>query len=632
MKDNIRPVDVLYKYWGYGSFRECQEEIIEAVLAGRDTIGLLPTGGGKSITFQVPSLMLDGLTVVVTPLISLMKDQVDNLRERGVRAACLHSGMARAERRLTLDRLDLGKTKILYVSPEKLAGKDFHHELKRWDVSFIVVDEAHCISQWGYDFRPSYLNLQALRREFPDAPILALTASATPEVVADIADKLGMNSPQVISKSFSRQNISYVVRHTDDKPRQLLKVLSATSGSSIVYARSRRRTAELAQLLQSYGISADFYHAGLEPHDKTEKQDRWKNDEIRVMVATNAFGMGIDKPDVRVVVHFDIPPTLEEYYQEAGRAGRDGKESFAVLLASQPDKALMTRRLNENFPGREYILSVYERVGNYLNVSVGSGYDQVYEFNIAGFLKTFDLKPSPTVAALRTLTRAGAIEFNENYNSRSRVSFTVDKRDLYDLRVDDTTDRVLQALLRSYTGLFADFISIDEVHLGQAARCTPQQVYDSLLLLSRMKILSYVPKTNMPFIYYPTSRDLPKHVVIPRAVYEDLYERAMRRMEAMRDYVFSPPGCRVSHMLRYFGEADPEPCGKCDICRAQKQAPRPADLSAHIDNVLNQNVTASLAQLIDGLPEARRDEALDILRQRLEQGTVKAIGSGFRKV
>lgn len=622
----MTPIEVLGKYWGYDAFRECQLEIIESVLAGHDTIGLLPTGGGKSITFQVPALISDGLTVVVTPLISLMKDQVDNLRERGIRAGCLHSGMSRAERRLTTDRLMLGLTKILYLSPEKLGNKSFMAELQNLDVRIIVVDEAHCISQWGYDFRPSYLNLVELRRLFPGVPVLALTATATPAVVKDIADKLGMANPAIFSRSFSRDNISYIVRICDNKDSRMLRVLLNTSGSAIVYARSRRRTVTLAETLRENGISADFYHAGLESHVKTEKQDRWKNGEIRVMVATNAFGMGIDKPDVRTVIHYDLPSSLEEYYQEAGRAGRDGLESYAVLLASQADKALLKRRLNENFPGREFILMVYERACNFLDIAVGDGYDRVYEFNLTAFLQTFDLKATPVLAALHTLTRAGAMQFDENYNSRSRVSITINKEELYGLRLDDLTDRVLQSLLRRYTGLFSDFVPIDEVALASSASCTPQQVYESFLLLSRMKVLSYVPKSNLPYIYFPTSRDLPKHVVIPRAVYEDLLERATVRMEAMRDYVFGYCTCRVQRMLAYFGEKSDTPCGKCDECRERSRAARrpqiEADVSVALDRLLAASPGGLTPEQINAAFPAHAREAIELIRARAEEGTV----------
>lgn len=629
----MTPHDILSRYWGYTSFRECQLEIIESVLAGHDTIGLLPTGGGKSITFQVPAMIVNGLTVVVTPLISLMKDQVDNLRAIGIYAGCLHSGMARAERRLTEDRLNLGKTKILYISPEKLARKDFHESLRRWRVGLIVVDEAHCISQWGYDFRPSYLGIPVLRTLFPDAPVLALTATATPAVVADIADKLCLRAGHnIFSRSFTRPNISYIVRHDEDKPSRMLRVLQNTAGSAIVYARSRRRTVQLAQMLIEAGISADFYHAGLDPHDKTEKQDRWKSGDIRVMVATNAFGMGIDKPDVRVVVHYDLPPSLEEYYQEAGRAGRDGRESYAVLIASTPDKGLLKRRLNENFPGREYILMVYERMCNFLGVAVGEGYDRVFEFNLTGFLATFGLKPAPTVAALRTLTRAGAIEFDENYNSRSRVMIVCRRDELYELNLDSLTDRILQHILRRCTGLFADYVPLDEVSVASGVHCTPQQVYDSLLMLSRMKVLSYIPKSNMPIVYFPTSRDLPKHVQIPRAVYEDLLERATRRMEAMRQYVFDYPRCRVSLMLGYFGETDAEPCGKCDLCRERKVASlhrSQADLDKAIDALLAASPGGLDIESLRAAFPSRLDDAIDNLRRRADEGQLRIVDARF---
>ena len=563
--------DILKRYWGYDSFRPRQEEIIMSVLDGRDTLGLLPTGGGKSLTFQVPAMVFEGITVVVTPLISLMKDQVDNLRAAGIRAVCLHSGLSRAEHRLALDRCRLGKAKLMYVSPEKLQSATFIDQLRSMDVSFLVVDEAHCISQWGYDFRPSYLKISLIRELFPDIPVLALTASATPVVVDDIMDKLGFKERNVYARSFSRDNLSYIVRNDFDKERRLINVLTNTSGSAIVYVRSRRRTREIADMLVRNGISADYYHAGLDATEKNEKQNNWKTDGVRVMVATNAFGMGIDKPDVRTVVHYDIPSSLEEYYQEAGRAGRDGKEAFAVLLVSRADKGRRTRMLSEMFPPKDFIRRVYELAGNFVNVAVGDGYNSVYEFNFALFLKTYDLPPLTTRSAMRLLTQAQYFEFVEEVTMQSRVMITANKSELYSVKLDEAGERVFNMLLRSYTGLFADFVYINESVIARRADVDEQKVYETMLQLSRMHILQYVPRKSTPYLYYTTSRELPKYIDMPRSVYEDQYKRRKERIEAMKRFSFGDDDCRVNVMLRYFGEKPEAPCGKCDVCRSRNR-------------------------------------------------------------
>lgn len=563
--------DILKRYWGYDSFRPRQEEIIMSVLDGRDTLGLLPTGGGKSITFQVPAMVFEGITVVVTPLISLMKDQVDNLRAAGIRAVCLHSGLSRAEHRLALDRCRLGKAKLMYVSPEKLQSATFIDQLRSMDVSFLVVDEAHCISQWGYDFRLSYLKISLIRELFPDIPVLALTASATPVVVDDIMDKLGFKERNVYARSFSRDNLSYIVRNDFDKERRLINVLTNTSGSAIVYVRSRRRTREIADMLVRNGISADYYHAGLDATEKNEKQNNWKTDGVRVMVATNAFGMGIDKPDVRTVVHYDIPSSLEEYYQEAGRAGRDGKEAFAVLLVSRADKGRLTRMLSEMFPPKDFIRRVYELAGNFVNVAVGDGYNSVYEFNFALFLKTYNLPPLTTRSAMRLLTQAQYFEFVEEVTMQSRVMITANKSELYSVKLDEAGERVFNMLLRSYTGLFADFVYINESVIARRADVDEQKVYETMLQLSRMHILQYVPRKSTPYLYYTTSRELPKYIDMPRSVYEDQYKRLKERIEAMKRFSFGDDDCRVNVMLRYFGEKPEAPCGKCDVCRSRNR-------------------------------------------------------------
>lgn len=624
----MTPEDVLERYWGYDSFRECQREIIDSVLDGADTIGLLPTGGGKSVTFQVPAMILDGVTIVVTPLISLMKDQVDNLRRRDVPAACIHSGMSRHELNVAMDRLFIGKTKLLYLSPEKLSRADFIASISTLPVNLIVVDEAHCISQWGYDFRPSYLRISELRRTFAGVPVLALTATATPQVVADIADKLGMRSPAVFSKSFSRDNLSYIVRHTEAKDEMLEQVLRGTQGSAIVYVRSRRRTSVIAAMLEQRGISADFYHAGLAPEEKEERQDAWMAGEKRVMVATNAFGMGIDKPDVRVVVHYDLPPSLEEYYQEAGRCGRDGLTSYAVLLAAKADKGLLKRRLSDSFPPRPYIRDVYDKLCVFLDVAMGEGFNHTFEFNVTSFCKRYELQPRPVAAALSILSRSGVIEYGDDANSRSRIMVVMDRRDFYSLQLPSDVDAILQAIMRTYTGIFADFVPIDELRLSYLTSYSTEEVYQALLLLARMRVLQYIPKRSLPYVYFPSNREEGRHIVIPCTVYEEQLERATKRMEAMRDYVFSDEGCRVERMLRYFGDPTARPCGKCDLCRARRK-PQPRDVGPALEQLLDSG-PLDVGVVRRTFPTAY-EEAMSYLRSAADSGSLVFDGIAFSR-
>lgn len=624
------PEEILRKYWGYDSFREKQLDIINSVLAGNDTLGLLPTGGGKSITFQVPALLLPGLTIVVTPLISLMKDQVDNLRALDIPAAAIHSGLTRAEQKLAFDRCRLGKMKILYLSPEKLQGKAFLDRLTEIDVSLIVVDEAHCISQWGYDFRPSYLKIANLRNIYPEAPILALTASATPEVTADIMAQLRFRTQNLFSKSFNRPNISYIVRKTDSKSQMLLRVLKSTSGCAIVYVRSRRRTKEVAEFLQQSGISAEFYHAGLSAEIKNDKQNRWKNDQVRVMVATNAFGMGIDKPDVRTVVHIDPTSSLEEYYQEAGRAGRDGKPSYAVFITSPGvDKATLTRRLNESFPEKDVIRRVYELVCNFLSIAVGSGYNMLYEFNFALFCERFKLRPPVVRNSLALLTRAGHLEFVEEITTQSRVMVIMNKRELYDLKLDSVTDSVFQLILRTYTGLFADYVYISEDLIASRLRLTGAQVYDALLALQRQHAIHYVPRKTTPYILMTSSRQLPKYLTFPPAIYEQMQQRMKHRVDAMRRFVFDDNKCRVNTMLEYFGETPTEVCGTCDVCRDRRKQSVVSEkqLTETIMYLLSHGTKPTI-DYIARQASVSPDRVIKILRPLLDEGVIEVSSDG----
>lgn len=569
---------ILKKYWGYDSFRTLQREIIESVMSGHDTLGLMPTGGGKSITFQVPGMAFEsGLTIVVTPLISLMKDQVDNLKRRGITAVMLNSGMTIRETRIAWERLCNGRARFLYVSPEKLRNAYFLDELSRLPVRLIVVDEAHCISQWGYDFRPSYLKIADLRKVHPDVPVLALTATATPEVAEDIMLQLAFRKDSNKFKmSFVRDNISYLVRESENKFYDIFHILSRTEGSGIVYVRSRRKTREIAEYLNASGISADYYHAGLTYETKVERQNAWQTGGVRVIVATNAFGMGIDKPDVRIVVHSDFPPSLEEYYQEAGRAGRDGKKSYAVLLASKNDKTTLRRKLKLSFPDRDFIKLTYERACNFMHLAIGEGYETLKEFDIELFCETFHLQRQQTLASFHLLSQAGYLDYIEETENNSRVMITVDREELYHLDASQEADRTLQCILRQYPGLFSDYVQINEGKISRETGLDQETVYNSLLELSRRKILVYVPRRRTPFMFIPTSREESRYLTIGKRIYEERFNVMSKRIEAMIDYAYNDGGCRVNRMLSYFGEDSSCDCGKCDVCRSRKKS------SAHI--------------------------------------------------
>lgn len=561
---------LLKKYWGYDDFRGIQREIIESIGSGHDTLGLMPTGGGKSITFQVPALAMEGVCVVITPLIALMKDQVHHLRQRGIMAAAVYSGMQHDDIIRILENCILGSTKLLYVSPERLGSGLFQTKLRHMKVSFITVDEAHCISQWGYDFRPSYLQIAEIRRICPDVPVLALTATATPKVVEDICDKLTLSTPHtfnIFRMSFERKNLTYLVSHAMDKRTELIQLLNGEKGAAIVYVRSRRHAREVAELLTEAGLSATFYHAGLEHAVKDQRQRDWQHDRVRIMVATNAFGMGIDKPDVRIVAHYDCPDSIEAYFQEAGRAGRDGQPSRAILLYNAADEPKLRKRISDTFPEKEYIRKVYDHLAYYYQIATGDGYGVSREFNIDDFCRKFNHFPIRVHAALQILQRAGYIEYTEEQDNQARVRFLVTRDDLYRLRGDSPNEeRVIVALLRSYGGLFADYGFIDESMIANQCGMKSHEVYQTLKGLSEKHILHFIPRKQVPYIRYMQRREDSEHVQLSKEVYEERLTQYKERIEAMLRYAKDSSRCRSRQLLEYFGEKDTKDCGQCDVC------------------------------------------------------------------
>ena len=570
---------ILQKYWGYPDFRGIQRNIIESIASGRDTLGLMPTGGGKSITFQVPALAQEGVCIVITPLIALMKDQVQHLREHGILADAIYADKSRSEILQTLDNTIFGGVKILYVSPERLASEMFQTKLRHIHVSFITVDEAHCISQWGYDFRPSYLQIASIREMKPGIPILALTATATPEVVDDIQERLHFKEKNVFKMSFERKNLAYVVREAEDKQGEMIHILQSVGGSAIVYARSRKRTKEMAQLLSQQGITATFYHAGLDPDVKDQRQKAWQKDEVRVMCATNAFGMGIDKPDVRVVIHIDCPDSLEAYFQEAGRAGRDGQKSYAVLLYNKHDELKLCKRVDDTFPPKELIQDIYEHLAYFYQIGVGSGQGKTFEFDIEKFCVTYKYFPTKVDAALRILERSGYLHYEDNPDGKARVMFLLGRNDLYQLdQLAPSQDAVVTALLRSYGSLFVDLTYIDETMIARQAELTIQQVYFALKSLAARHIIQFIPRRKIPFISYTRDRVDGDKVVIPKEVWESRREQYEKRIKSMIRYAKNDEVCRSRQLLAYFGEENDRDCKQCDVCLADQTEEREKEL------------------------------------------------------
>lgn len=626
----MSPSEVLKEYWGYDGFRPMQEEIITAALEGKDVLAIMPTGGGKSICFQVPGLMRDGITLVVTPLIALMKDQVQNLNDRGVRALAIHAGMSRHEVDLALNNAAYGDYKFLYLSPERLGTQLFRSYIDVLDVSFIVVDEAHCISQWGYDFRPDYLRIGELRERI-DAPVIAVTATATPSVAQDIMERLGFKEKLLLKSGFERPNLSYIVRQVEDKYSQILNVCNGVPGTGIVYARNRRKCEELSAFLMAQGVSASFYHAGLGGQARAERQAAWKSGAVRVMVCTNAFGMGIDKPDVRFVVHYDLPESPEAYFQEAGRAGRDGKRSFAVQLWNSVDVRRAKQIEDVSFPSLEYIEDVYQKLHAFFEIPYDTGMGRQLKFKIEDFCKRFGLQRAPAFYALKYLERTEHLTYSEEVDIPTKVRINVDRKSLYDVELADQGQaNVLEALMRSYTGIFSFLQQIDEEYVARLAGQTVPQLRQSLYGLSLAHVISYVPTDHSDVVVLHHDRLRPGNVNLMPSRYAMLKESYHSRSEAMLEYVSETSECRSRYLLRYFGQTETTDCGTCDVCRARRAALPARTLQQMtrrklIEYIDEKDGEYSLEEIVAefGNPSGNHSpDYLDILRQLIDNGDV----------
>jgi ATP-dependent DNA helicase RecQ len=624
--------ELLKHYWGYDTFRPLQEDIIHAVVAGRDTLALLPTGGGKSICFQVPAMLKDGICIVVSPLIALMKDQVENLQAKGIEAVAIYAGMGKREIDILLDNCIFGKIKFLYLSPERLLSELVRVRISYMNVSLFAIDEAHCVSQWGYDFRPSYLKVKELREIHPDVPVIALTATATARVREDIVEKLDMKIPEVFVQSFARKNLSYVVFDLEDKHRKLLSVVHKVKGSGLVYVRNRRETAEVAIFLNRNGVSADFYHAGLERNERSRKQDEWKKGKTRVMVATNAFGMGIDKSDVRFVVHLDLPESLEAYYQEAGRAGRDEKRAFAVLLANAADEQILKAKYTDSFPSVEEIKKVYHDLGNYFQLAYGAGEGLNFDFDIAEFCKRFNIGVIKALGALKFLEHDGYIVLSENIFLQSRVMFLIANEDVYRFQIENAGyDPLIKTLLRSYSGMFDQYVKIKESDVAHRIGISYRDVVGHLNKLQEQGLLSYLPQTDQPQLQFVRSRVDFVHLDIDVKYIELRKKIQSDQISAVQSYMGSKT-CRTVSLLEYFGEHHAAKCGMCDVCLAEKRAEDLDELSDKIDfeiaTLLQSNVMA-LTDLVEGVKTGTEQERLDRLRLLLDAGKIKTDGKNY---
>lgn len=563
---------ILTKYWGYAAFRPLQEEIIQSVAHGRDTLGLMPTGGGKSVTYQVYSLSRPGICLVITPLIALMKDQVENLNRRGIKALTIYSGMSAQEIKITLDNAAWGNYKFLYLSPERIATERFRERIGQLDVNLIAVDEAHCISQWGYDFRPSYLRIAELRDLLPDVPVLAVTATATPGVIDDIQDQLKFKTKNVLRTSYYRSNLVYLVRNEEDKVDYLVGAVQKAKGTGIVYVKSRKQTREISDLLKRNQISADYYHAGLAANVRSARQEAWKSGKCRVIVSTNAFGMGIDKADVRFVIHLEAPDSVEAYFQEAGRAGRDGKPAWAVLLYNNSDKVRLEKNVDKSFPEPDVIRRVYEALCNFYQLAVGFGKDQSFEFSMGSFASSFSFQITTVYNSLKILQREGYLELTDELDHPSKVYFQVDRDDLYKFQVANAGfDGFIKLLLRSYTGLFTNYVAIDEQLMAKRSGVSPDLVYQFLVRLRTQRIIDYIPQKKTPFVIFTKERIDPDRLRITKENYTDRKRDYMQRVDAVNHYASSGHKCRSQLLLQYFGETDSVRCGKCDVCMERNE-------------------------------------------------------------